>query len=953
LKNLAKSLGNTLNAVNKTKLISTIVIVLFLASVVLVAMPPVKAALTITSQSPAQTGYVGPTSNADPTTGKVANYTVIPIAYISASPNPIGVGQTLLVNMWITFPSGEGKFMNGYSVKVTEPSGTIDTVSLQSYVADGTAYFTMTPDQTGIYAFQFSFAGEYYPAGYYSNGVYSATFVSGWIYNPSDYVMPATSQIWNETVQTNAVSSWDGLMYAAGQSTPTGYWSRPIEPNNRNWAYSAGNWPSPYFGNIANTQATNSWHDEWYGPYVPAVNTPHILWSEQSLISGIIGGDTGTQANVVGPSSSGVINTPSVIYNGRCYTTVTKSLNGGAPMTYAECYDLQTGHIYYDILYYTNVGGTGITPTLVTYWSGTDTSVPGASADAAYGVDLFTIVSGAANMSNAFLIKINPNTGAVTANITLPFLTRTGTVTQTIPGSPSSYSVSSDIPNFFFQNGYFLSYQWVNSTTSIFDGVSVTLAYNGYLVNWTEQGGTTTVAGSTQAQIATTFKTRMVSNVSVTLPESFRTIYEPNFGYGYGAFDPSTGISVTQNRFLAGGFYGDSFIATSLVTGKVLWNVSSAPGEQVDAYRPTNGWCRDGLYVYEAERGFINALNLKDGSEAWNCTISDANTPTQYPWGIFWMYDESAYGHLLYAVGYTGVWAINETNGAIAWHYADPAPAFETPYTTYNNGTYTSEYSVQDIRVMGTGGADGIVYVSNNEHTPTLPPERGWGLIALNATTGDFLWKVMGTRMSVAAASDGYIVAGSNYDGKLYVLGAGPSQTTVSAPQTAVTSGTPSIISGTVLDESPNQPGTPCVSDASMATWMDHLNMQMPFGGIYGNATVTGVPVSLNAVDPNGNLITLGTATSDMSGHYSFIWTPTTTGTYTISATFAGSNAYGSSSSETSAVVVSAPVASSTPAPTSNTGLATTSDLATYIVVAIVVMLIALAIVAVLILRKH
>ena len=30
--------------------------------------------------------------------------------------------------------------------------------------------------------------------------------------------------------------------------------------------------------------------------------------------------------------------------------------------------------------------------------------------------------------------------------------------------------------------------------------------------------------------------------------------------------------------------------------------------------------------------------------------------------------------------------------------------------------------------------------------------------------------------MSVAAASDGYIVAGSNYDGKLYVLGTGPSQ---------------------------------------------------------------------------------------------------------------------------------------------------------------------------------
>ena len=600
----------------------------------------------------------------------------------------------------------------------------------------------MTPSQVGTWSFQFNFPGEYFPAGYYNNGLYNASFVSGWIYNPSDYVTAAQSQIINVTVQSAPVSSWDGLMYAAGQSSPTGYWSRPIEPNNRNWAYSAGNWPSPFFGNIANTEATNSVHDEWYGPYIPAVNTAHILWSKVSLISGVIGGDSGTQANVVGPSSAGVINTPNVIYNGRCYTTVTKSINGGAPTTYAECYDLQTGQIYYDI----STANGGITPTLITYWSGTDTSVPGASADAAYGVDLFTIVTGTANQSNAMLIKINPNTGAVTANITLPFLTRTGTATSFNLGTPSNYNVQSDIPNFFFQNGYFLSFQWVNSTTSVFDGVPVTLSYNGYIVNWTEQGGSTTTAGSTQASIAATFKARIVSNISVTLPESFRTIYEPNFGYGYGAFDPVTGISITQNRFLQGGFYGDSFIATSLVTGKVLWNVSSAAGEQVDAYRPTNGWCRDGVYAYEMERGFIQARSETTGAIIWNTTISDPNIPTQYPWGIFWMYDEAAYGSTLYAVGYTGVWAINETNGAIVWHYADPAVAFETPYTTYDNGTYTNEYSVQDIRVLGTGGADGIVYVSNNEHTPTLPPERGWGLIALNATTGDFLWKVTGTR---------------------------------------------------------------------------------------------------------------------------------------------------------------------------------------------------------------
>lgn len=939
MKNLLYSLKNTTNG---KKLVSAVIISLFLLSIVVAVAPlTVKAQSSTDTEvhgtSPSQSGWIGSTVNKDPVTGQPANYTVVPIAYISASPNPVGVNQTLLVNMWITFPSGEGKFMNGYSVAITKPDGSTATVTLQSYVADGTAYFDMIPTQIGTYSFQFSFPGEYFPAGYYSNGLYSATFVSGWIYNPSDYVDAATSQIYNITVQSAPVASWDGLMYAAGQSSPTGYWSRPIEPNNRNWAYSAGNFPSPYFGNLANLEATNSVHDEWYGPNIPAVNTAHILWSKVSLISGIIGGDSGTQANAVGPSSAGAVNTPNVIYNGRCYTTVTKSINGAAPATYAECYDIQTGQIYYDILYYTNVGGTGVTPTALAYWSGTDTSVPGAAADAAYGVDLFTIVSGTTNQSSAMLIRVNPNTGAITANITLPFITRTN-----VAGATVAQTVASDIPNFFYQNGYFLSFQWRSTPNSTFDGVPVPLAYNGYMVNWTEQGS------------STNFTSRMVGNVSISLPESFRTIYEPNFGYGYGAFDPVTGISITENRFLQGGFYGDSFIATSLVTGKVLWNVSSAAGEQVDAYRPTNGWCRDGVYAYEMERGFIQARSETTGAILWNTTISDANTPTQYPWGIFWMYDEAAYGTTLYAVGYTGVWAINENTGAIVWHYADPAVAFETPYTTYDNGTYTNEYSVQDIRVLGTGGADGIVYVSNNEHTPTMPPERGWGLIALNATTGDFLWKVMGTRMAVAAASDGYVVAGSNYDGKMYVLGKGPSQTTVSAPAAAIAAGTPVVISGTVLDKSPNQPNTPCISDASMATWMDYLNMQMPLGGIYNNITITGVPVTIYVTDPSGVTSVAGTATSDTSGNFAITWTPAATvGNYKITASFAGSNAYGNSYATAYAAVVAAPTTAPTNAPTSNTGLATTTDLMTYIVIAVIAMIIALAIATVLILRKH
>jgi hypothetical protein len=144
-----------------------------------------------------------------------------------------------------------------------------------------------------------------------------------------------------------------------------------------------------------------------------------------------------------------------------------------------------------------------------------------------------------------------------------------------------------------------------------------------------------------------------------------------------------------------------------------------------------------------------------------------------------------------------------------------------------------------------------------------------------------------------------------------------------------------------------------CVSDASMSTYMEYLYDQQPIDGINHNKTVTGVPVTISAIDPNGNPVTIGSTTSDLSGTYALTWKPSLAGEYTITASFAGSNAYGSSWAETHAVVVE-PQATSTPtATTSTVGLATTSDLLTYIAVAVIAMIITVAIATVLILRKH
>ena len=537
--------------------------------------------------------------------------------------------------------------------------------------------------------------------------------------------------------------------------------------------------------------------------------------------------------------------------------------------------------------------------------------MPGAAADAAYGIDLFAI-SGSA--TTARLYKVNPNTGAITLNMSIPSL-----------GSAGNAEMAC-------YNGYYLSFQFVNYTTITFQGNNYNVLTNGFIINWTEQG------------TSTTFSSRILSNVSVSIPPSYRVPPTAAAAQSLlGSYDPVTGIGIIASRFYYGDLYGGNLVAIDYTTGKMLWNYTTSPNEEngTTPFNMATAVSENGKYFCYFEKGFWKAYDLRTGTLLWTTTIND------YPWGEFTQYTAAGYNGILFMIGYTGVWALNETNGAIMWHYVDPAPPFETPYTSIENGTSVNEYSTNEIKVIS-----GLLYVSNNEHTPTLPPERGWGLICLNATTGAFQWKIMGTRMAVAAASDGYFVAGSNYDGKLYVVGKGPSTTTVSAPQTQITADQKVIISGTVLDQSPSQPGTPAIADQFMDTWMDYLNLQMPIDGIYHNITVTGVPVSIDAVDPNGNSVHIGDATSDMRGTFHFTWTPTLAGDYQIVATFAGSNAYGSSYADTYATVVNAPIATTTPT-TAPLNIATTTDLMTYIVAVGIAMIIAIAIATILILRKH
>jgi hypothetical protein len=191
--------------------------------------------------------------------------------------------------------------------------------------------------------------------------------------------------------------------------------------------------------------------------------------------------------------------------------------------------------------------------------------------------------------------------------------------------------------------------------------------------------------------------------------------------------------------------------------------------------------------------------------------------------------------------------------------------------------------------------AGGKLYLFHSEHSANQPLPRGAPAVCLNATTGEVIWRINGAFRQTrwggrAIIGDSVIATMDTYDQSVYAIGKGPSALTVTAPDMGVPFGSSVMIRGTVMDVSPGTEdagikmrfpkGVPAVSDASMSDWMEYVYMQKPCP-----TNVKGVPVSIDVLDSNGNYRNIGTATSDVSGKFSFTWTPDIPGDFTVIAT--------------------------------------------------------------------
>ena len=187
--------------------------------------------------------------------------------YLSVSPSPIGVNQQLFIIMWLNLPPPTayglyGDRWEGLKVTVTKPDGTTQTLGPFKSDPVGTAYTTYTPDQTGKYTFQSSFPGQTLAGN--NPPLYPASSV--WV---GDTYQASSSRKTEVTVTNTQLQQWQET------PLPTGYWTRPINGMNRQWASIAGNWLGGAAGNV--------------NLISPAPNSAHIVWTKPITFGGISG----------------------------------------------------------------------------------------------------------------------------------------------------------------------------------------------------------------------------------------------------------------------------------------------------------------------------------------------------------------------------------------------------------------------------------------------------------------------------------------------------------------------------------------------------------------------------------------------------------------------------------------------------------------------------------------
>jgi hypothetical protein len=853
-------------------------------------------------------------------------------AYVTASPNIVGVGQYTLFEMWLDkFPPTAGGLggdrWRGFQLDITKPDGSKQTLGPFVSGPVGTAWTQYTPDQAGTYTIVFSWPGQTLTNG---TGV------------PNDAGVPAVGDIYQGstsapatlTVTQTPVTGW------VEPPLPTYYWTRPINDANRGWSSLASNW-------LKGSWLIGNFQTEGQAP-----NSPHIMWTKGQVSGGIVDAQWPGQIAYADDYPSPF--TGNIIMNGKVYldtgqdcfpiygyyaydlltgqqlwykngtdnglnnpvTLAQTSSGGGAGPALSQTFPLLSfGQLYH----YYSVNGQGVLPYL---WMTMGTTWYMLSADTGNWIMTLANVPSGTSVTDQDGSQLLYSYNATSGNLLC------WNSSQSIPpASPTGTAQQQWRPRV----GAVIDAQNDNSWTKAGPNLVTTgtpwypsdiLPRSGYTMNVTIPKGLPGITRVIQDdhRVPKEILFSVFNTTTATFQIALLRIDEHAAPYS-----PMPDKTFTQNNNLG---FGTT----------MLWNRNYANPKGGNLTLSFGGLSyNDGVFIVNSKETMEHfGFSLTNGDLIWGPTVP------QGAWDMYGFTGTVAYGQL-YSCGYAGtLYDYDIKTGELKWTYNATDIGYESPYGNY-------PLSISAI-------ADGKVYLHSTEHSPTIPLWRGAYIRCLDATSGTELWRLLyyyGFGGASIAVADGYLVgAGSIYDNQIYCIGKGPSATTIEAPMTAVTAGSSVAIQGTVMDtaagtkqaqQAANFPaGVPAVSDASMEKWMEYLYEQQA-----KPLNATGVSVTLSYVDPNSNTYSIGTTTSDITGHYAYGFTPTIPGLYTITATFAGTNSFYPSSAETSIVVNSPPP---TPSPVKTVNVMTADTF--YIFAAIMIVLIIAVAILILVKRK-
>jgi hypothetical protein len=885
-------------------------------------------------------------------------YSIPSFAYVTASPNPYGIGsaQPLLIVFWInvlppTAAGTTGDRWRNMTVDITTPSGNVEHYGPFTSDAVGGSFMQYTPTVTGEYSVLFKFPGQ----------VLSRAGPTGIVGPDSVYVNDTytASQATTNFTVTNTPQT-----YFQENPLPSSYWTRPINENNQFWSIIGSSWlgQSEYGATYLK-----------YNPYGRAPNTAHVMWTYPLSWGGIVGGDNAVVPDMSfysGTQYQLKFNNPIIMYGTLFFS---RPLNNAPTGNGVTAVDLRTGETLwtntaltsvsfgqlYDFespnqhgttgnyLWYTGTAvGTGITgpnQAGINAAIGSTTFLGNTYQGISLGaVAAVTNNTAPVNAANSW-IAVDPQTGRLLFN-------ETNVPTGTRAYGPSGEWLIYNIGAANNSSPYTYLWQWNNTKlpgNDISGGITqwipgttnynMSAAYDWNVTISQPLYPTQTTIGSSTAGLN-------VTTGLFTYNPTILRVFPGDLIFGQ-----SSGLQQTPGT--GGGIFGtpDPFTlwaininATRGPIGQVLFakNFPAPAGNITTNVGPADGETNVATLYYKETMQWVG-INMLNGEVIWGPTATETpawnfytgTTGLTNPIGI-------GYGHM-YVGGYGGVLrAYDLKTGNIDFTYGNDA-------SDPNNSTFTAETAYGDYPTQVAAVADGKVYLVEEEHSIGAPAYHGAMTRCVNATTGKLIWQIYGlSSWQESAAADGYYVWLNLNDQRVYCMGPGPSATTVTASPQAVIKGNNVLITGTVTDQSPNTDlkGTAAISDKDQGTWTNYMITKT----IPTPTDVTGVEVTLSAVDPNGNYVPIGTVTSDSSGNFKKTFTPEITGEYTITATFAGSQSYGSSSAGSAITVAEA---QATPTPTS--GTSQESPLLTYILVAVIALIIVvLAAIAVIFLKK-